>query len=110
MRRRDLITLLSGVAIPLPLNARAQQRDQMRRIGVLMGLAEDDPEAQSDIAALREALKELGWREGRNVGIDLRWSAGDADRMRVLAAELVVLQPEVVVGHTTGPTTALRQA
>ncbi len=110
MRRRDVIALLGGVAVALPLNAGAQPLDQMRRIGVLMGLAEDDPEAQSDIAALREGLKEPGWNEGRNARIDLRWSAGDANRMRAFAAELVGLRPEVIVAHTTGPTIALRKA
>jgi putative ABC transport system substrate-binding protein len=105
MNRRDFSigSLLAATA----RSARAQHRDQMRRIAVLMGLAEGDPEAQSDVAARREGLKELGWSEGRNLEIDLRWGAGDANRMRVLAAELVSLQPDVIVGHTTGPTTAL---
>jgi hypothetical protein len=102
MNRRELMVLLGSMAVAVPLGLRAQQSGPMRRIGVLMGLADSDSEAQSDIAALRGGLEELGWREGRNIVIDLRWSGGDADRMRVLAAELVSLQPEVVVGHTNG--------
>ena len=75
-----------------------------------MGLAESDQEAQSDITALQAGLKELGWGDGRNIAIDVRWSAGDSARMRALAAELVGLHPDLLIGHTTGPTTALRQA
>jgi putative ABC transport system substrate-binding protein len=110
VRRRDFIAVLGGAAVALPLNARPQPLDKTRRIGVLMGLADGDPEGQSGIAALREGLKELGWSEGRNLVIDLRWSGGDANRMRVLAAELVSLRPNVIVGHSTGSTNALRQA
>lgn len=109
MRRRDVIALIGGAAA-WPLLARAQPPDQMRRIAVLMGVADVDPEGQSDVAALRAGLKELGWSEGHNLEIDLRWSAGNANRMRVLAAELVSLQPDVIVANATGPTTTLRQA
>jgi putative tryptophan/tyrosine transport system substrate-binding protein len=110
VRRRDLIALLGGAVTLRPFPARAQKGEQARRIGVLMGLAESDEEARSDISALKAGLKELGWSEDRNIAIDLRWGAGDSSRMRALAAELVGLHPDLLIGHTTGPTTALRQA
>jgi putative ABC transport system substrate-binding protein len=109
MRRRDLVALLSGVVGALPLDAHAQQRDQIRRIGVLMGLAESDREARSDIGALQAGLKELGWSDGRNVAVDIRWGAGDSDRMQALAVELVGLHPDLLIGHSTGSTTALQR-
>jgi len=74
-----------------------------------MGLAESDGEAQSDIAGLRAGLEELGWNQGRNIAIDLRWGAGDSNRMREFAAELVDLHPDLLIAHTTGPTIALRE-
>jgi putative ABC transport system substrate-binding protein len=91
MRRRDFIALAAGASAACPLAAHTQQRDHKRRIGMLMGLAEGDGEAQSDIAALRAGLEELGWSQGRNIAIDLRWGAGDSNRMRGFAAELVDL-------------------
>ena len=78
MRRREFISLLGGAAAAWPLTARAQQGERMRRIGVLMSLAESDPEAQARVAAFREGLQKLGWAEGRNVRIDIRWAAPDA--------------------------------
>jgi putative tryptophan/tyrosine transport system substrate-binding protein len=110
MNRRDLLVLLGGAATLRSFAARAQKGDQMRRIGVLMGLAESDQEGQSDVTALQAGLKELGWSDGRNIAIDLRWTAGDSTRMRALAAELVGLHPDLLVGHSTPSTTALRQA
>ena len=101
MRRRDFITLLVGAAVAWPLAARAQQPDRMRLIGVLMGYAESDPTAQSWLAAFRGALAKLGWTEGSNLRIELRWSAGDADRIRTLAKELVDLRPDAILGVTT---------
>ena len=80
MKRREFITLLGGAAAAWPLAARAQQAERMRRIGVLMNLAADDPEAQARIAAFLQGLQQLGWTDGRNVRIDYRWGAGDADR------------------------------
>src|SRR6516164_4833995 len=91
MRRRDFITLLGGAAVTLPLSARAQQPDRMRRIGVLMSLAADDPEGKARLSAFVQSLRELGMTEGRDVRIDIRWSAGDADSARKYAAELVAL-------------------
>lgn len=109
MRRRDLILGLGGAALILPLPARAQQRDQ-RRIGLLMSFSEADAEAQTYVAALREGLSQLGWNEGRNLAIDFRWAAGDTERMRAMASELVSLRPDAIVCQGTGPTAALHRA
>ena len=78
MRRREFISLVGGVAAGWPLTVRAQQGERMRRIGVLMGLAESDPPAQARVGAFRKGLQTLGWTEGRNVRIDIRWAASDA--------------------------------
>src|SRR5215467_3074571 len=85
MRRRDFIRAIAGSAAAWPLKARAQQRDRTRLIGVLMGYAESDRTAQSWLAAFRGALTKLGWTENSKLHIELRWTAGDADRMRMLA-------------------------
>ena len=106
MRRRQFITLLGGAAA-WPLAARAQQSDHMRRIGVLMGFAESDPEAQTWLAAFQGALAKLGWTEGSNLRIELRWGAADPDTIRSLAKELVDLRPDVIFGQTTPVTDAL---
>ena len=106
MRRREFITLLGGAAAAWPLAARAQQGERVRRIGVLMTTAADDPEAQARIAAFLQGLQQLGWADGRNVRIDTRWGAGDADRVRRYAAELVALAPDVILAtgsSTVGP-------
>jgi ABC-type uncharacterized transport system substrate-binding protein len=102
MRRRELITLLGGVAAAWPLAARAQQPGRMRRIGVLTNLAADDPEAIARIGAFLQSLQEFGWTVGRNVRIDYRWGGGDAGRTRGYAAELVALTPDVIL--TSGNT------
>jgi putative ABC transport system substrate-binding protein len=103
MRRREFITLLGGAAAAWPLAAQAQQPDRMRRIGVLMSTAADDPESQVRVAGFLQGLQELGWTVGRNVRIDWRWSAVDhRDRYQALAAELIALAPDVLL--TTGPT------
>ena len=107
MRRRAFITLLGGVAAAWPLAVRAQQPDRMRLIGVLMGYAESDRVAQSWLAAFRGALPKLGWTEGRNLRIELRWSADDPARMRTLAKELVDLRPNAILGVTTPVIAAL---
>jgi putative ABC transport system substrate-binding protein len=107
MRRREFITLLGGAAAAWPLSARAQQSDRMRLIGVLMAYAESDSTAQSWLAAFRAALAKLGWTEGSNLRIELRWSADDADRMRTLAKELVDLRPDAIFGVTTPVIAAL---
>jgi putative ABC transport system substrate-binding protein len=107
MRRREFITLLGGTTVAWPLVARAQQSDRMRLIGVLMGNAESDLAAQSWLAAFRGALTKLGWTEDSNLRIDLRWTAGDADRMRTSAKELVDLRPDAILGVTTPVVAAL---
>src|SRR5262249_44397760 len=98
--RRKFLATLGGAAVAWPLAARAQQSSRMRRIGVLMGLSESDPEAQSRIAAFRKALQVLGWTEGRNVQADYYWAAGDIDRTHALAKELVSSAPDVIVVNT----------
>src|SRR5262245_66318210 len=97
MKRREFITLLGGAAAAWPLAARAQQGERMRRIGVLMNAAADDPEYQARIAAFLHALQQLGWSDGHNVRIDIRWSAGSLDALRRSAAVLVELAPDVVI-------------
>ena len=108
IKRRDFITLLGGAAA-WPLAARAQQAERLRRIGVLMGVA-DDREGQARVAALKQGLQELGWTDGRNIQIEVRFGGADAGRIRAHAAELVALAPDVLVGHATPGTRALRQA
>ena len=107
MRRREFITLVGGAAASWPIVARAQQPGRMRLIGVLMGFAESDPNARSGLAALRGALAKLGWTEGNNLRIELRWTTGDTERIRTLAKELVDLRPDVILGQTTPVTDAL---
>jgi putative ABC transport system substrate-binding protein len=107
MRRREFMTVLGGAAIGWPLAARAQG-ERMRRIGVLMGIAESDPARQSFEAAFTEALQELGWSSGRNIRIEYRWGAGDAERIRDFARELVEMQLDLIVGHTTPVVAALK--
>src|SRR5262245_24419581 len=107
MRRRAFIKLL-GAAAAWPLAARAQQGERMRRIGVLMWLDENDPGAKSDFSAFTQALAGLGWTEGRNLRMDLRWAGDDINRIRALAQELVGLQPDVILASgATSP--ALQQ-
>src|SRR5215475_7713130 len=107
MRRRDFIKGIIGSAASWPLAARAQQPDRMRLIGVLMAYAQSDRVAQSWLAAFRGGLSKLGWTEGSNLRIELRWSADDADRMRTLAKELVDLRPNAILGVTTPVVRAL---
>jgi putative ABC transport system substrate-binding protein len=110
MRRREFITLLGGAAAAWPMAARAQQPDRVRRIGVLIALAESDPEGQARIAAFHQGLQQSGWTVGHNVRIDTRWGAGDADRMRRYAAELVSLAPDVILASGGTVVGALLQA
>jgi len=101
MRRRELIIVLGGAATASPLTSRVQQSDQMRLIGVLMAYVQSDGTAQSWLTTFRGALSKLGWTEGSNLRIELRWSADDADRMRAFAKELVDLRPNAIFGVTT---------
>ena len=110
MRRRDFIKVISGAAAAWPLAARGQQPDRVRRIGVLMGLAESDPEAKVRAAVFERALQELGWTRGRNIRIDYRWAPGDVEQTRAAAAELLRLAPDVILAHATPATAALQRA
>src|SRR5437868_9049630 len=111
LRRRDFITVLgSAAAAAWPIAVRAQQVERMQRIGVLMSVAADDPEGQARIAAFLQGLQQLGWTDGRNVRIDTRWAAGDADRGRKYAAELVALAPDVILAAGTAAVGPLLQA
>ena len=110
MKRREFITLLGGAAAAWPLAARAQQGERMRRIGVLVTFAAGDPVGQARLAAFLQGLQQLGWIDGRNVRIDTRWGAGDADRTRRYAAELVALAPDVIMATGTPTVAALQQA
>src|SRR6516165_2029874 len=96
LKRRAFMTLLGGAAA-WPIGARAQQGEQKRRIGVLNAVAADNPEEQARLAAFHQGLGELGWIVGRNVMIDIRWVAGDTERARSYAAELVALAPDVIL-------------
>jgi putative ABC transport system substrate-binding protein len=107
IRRREFITALGGAAV-WPLAARAQQGDRVRRIGVLMPGDENDPVAKS-VSALTQALADLGWIDGRNVRIDLRWGGVDINRIRALAQELVGLQPDIIVTSATSATAAVQR-
>jgi putative ABC transport system substrate-binding protein len=104
--RREFVTLLGGAAA-WPLAARAQQESRVRRIGVLMVLDENDPEAKLRYSAFAQALADLGWTDGRNVRMDLRWAGDDINRIRVLAHDLVGLQPDIIVTSATPATVAL---
>ena len=109
MRRRDLITLLGGAAVARPLAAAAQQGDRMRRIGVLVPYDENDPEPKRRVSAFTQALADLGWTDGRNVRMDLRWAGADTNRIPALAQELVGLQPDIIMTNSTAATVALQR-
>jgi putative ABC transport system substrate-binding protein len=109
MRRREFITLLGGTAA-WPLAARAQQTERVRRIAVLMNLTEDDQEGLARLAAFKQALEQLGWIEGRNTRFDIRWGAGNDERYRILALELVALSPDVILGAAGSTVPALLRA
>jgi putative ABC transport system substrate-binding protein len=106
--RREFITLLGGAAA-WPLAARAQQPERMRRIGVLMSGDENDPLGKSQLSAFTQALAGLGWNDGRNVRMDLRWAGADINRMRALAHELVALQPDIILANSTPATVAVQR-
>ena len=110
MKRREFITLLGGAAAAWPLAARAQQSERMRRIGVLTNLAADDPEGQVRNTAFAQALAQLGWTIGQNLRIEYRWAAGDAERIRRYAAELVALTPDVMLATGAAGVAPMLQA
>ena len=109
MRRREFITLLSGAAAAWPLAAHGQQSDRLRRVGVLMAFDENDPEAKAYLSGFTQGLAELGWTDGRNLRMDVRWAAGNVDRMRMSAKELLDLQPNVILAHGTPATAAFQR-
>jgi putative ABC transport system substrate-binding protein len=108
MRRREFVGLV-GVAAAWPLTARAQQTERVRRIGILSSSAESDQMAQSSVAAFREELRKLGWMEGRNCEIDIRWAAADLELMKRFAKELVALQPDLILTSGTPTAAAMLQ-
>jgi putative ABC transport system substrate-binding protein len=108
-RRRDFITLLGGAAAAWPLAARGQQGERVRRIGVLTGFNENDSEGKRRYSAFTQALAGLGWTDGRNVRIDLRWAGGDINRIRALAQELVGLQHDIIVANGVPETAAVQR-
>ena len=110
MRRREFITLLGGAAAAWPLAAHAQQRERMRRIGVLLPTGADDPEFQARVGAFLQELSQLGWSIGRNVRIDTRWATGNAGDIRKHAAELVALAPDVILAGGGAVVPSLLQA
>jgi putative tryptophan/tyrosine transport system substrate-binding protein len=108
--RRRFLAALGGSAVAWPLAARAQQPERMRRVGVLIAPLESDPDAQRRISALRDGLEKLGWNDGRNVRIDVRWGGGDAERLGAYAVELVGSNPDVIVAASTPALELLKQA
>jgi putative ABC transport system substrate-binding protein len=110
MQRRAFITLFAGAVVTRSIAARAQQTDRMRRIGVLMSVAADDPEGQARATKFVQALQQLGWSDGRNVRIDVRWGAVDADRYRKYAEELVALAPDVILAGSSAALAPLQRA
>jgi putative ABC transport system substrate-binding protein len=110
MRRREFTTLLGGAAAAWPLAARAQQTDRMRRIGIIFGGTESDPDIQVRLTAFLQVPQQLGWTEGRNVRIESRWGAGNADNTRKYAAELVALTPDVILANGDVAAALLLQA
>jgi putative tryptophan/tyrosine transport system substrate-binding protein len=107
VRRRDFIKIIAGSAAAWPLAARAQQSDRVRRIGVLITLAEDDPQGQQQAQALLQSLQELGWKSGTNLEVDLRWGATNNERIQKMAKELVAEHPDVIQVTTTPGTAAV---
>jgi ABC-type uncharacterized transport system substrate-binding protein len=108
MRRREFIAGL-GSATAWPIAARAQQAERVRRIAVLMGLDEDDPTAKARVSAFTQAFANLGWTDGRNVRMDLRWGGNDTNQIRALTQELVGLQPDIIVTNGTPDTIAVQR-
>jgi putative ABC transport system substrate-binding protein len=109
LRRREFIALLGGAAATWPLAARAQQGERMRRIGVLTSGAENNSASLRGLSGLEQGLSELGWIDGRNLRLDIRWAAANIDRMRMLAKELVDLRPDVILVDSTPGTAALQR-
>jgi putative ABC transport system substrate-binding protein len=109
IRRREFITLLGGAAAAWPLAAQAQRSERVRRVGVLMGWSDSEPEFRSWLAAFVQEMMRLGWVDGRNVSIEVRWTNNDNERTQIFAKEIVGLQPDVILAGTTAVTTALQR-
>jgi putative ABC transport system substrate-binding protein len=109
INRRETIALLGGAAAAWPLAVRAQQGDRVRRIGVLIGLDENDPRAKAYVSAFTQVLADLGWADGRNARMDLRWAGDDINRIRAIAQELVGLQPDIIVTSSVPAIVALQR-
>ena len=109
MRRRTCIALLCGAAAALPTTARAQQAERVRRIGMLLGFSDTDPESPLRIETFRQTLERLGWKEGRNVHIDYRWAGADPKRLELHAKDLIRAMPDVVVAESTPAAAAVKQ-
>ena len=99
VKRREFLTYVGGAAVAWSLAARAQQADRMRRVGMLSTLTADDSEGQARVSAFRQALQQLGWTDGRNLQIDVRWSGGDTERTRKNAIDLAALAPDVILAN-----------
>jgi putative tryptophan/tyrosine transport system substrate-binding protein len=110
MRRREFISFLGGAAVAWPFVARARERSSKKRVGVLMNLAAEDPVGQSRLAAFLQALRQLGWTDGDNIQIDVRWPGSDRERARKYATELVALSPDVILAVTSLMVAAVQQA
>jgi putative tryptophan/tyrosine transport system substrate-binding protein len=108
MKGREFIKLASRIPLAWPIASRAQQPDRMRRIGVLLPFAENDPEAQDRLMAFRQGLEKVGWAEGRNLRIEHRFAAGSSERMRAFAKELVGLKPDMILASGTPVLVALQ--
>src|SRR5260370_7135810 len=109
MRRREFIPLLGGAAVLWPRAASAQTPGGVRRIGVLLSVAESDPEGKAQLSGFTQGLAGLGWIDGRNLRMEVRWGGGDVDRIRTFAKDLVALQPDVIVAQGTPVTAALQR-
>src|SRR2546427_11171365 len=107
MKRREFLGVLGGTAVAWPLAARAQMPNRVRRVGMLIGSAENAPEPQARLAAFRQGLETLGWTEGRNIRIDYRFAPASPDQAQSFAKELVALRPDALVSNSTPATAAL---
>jgi putative ABC transport system substrate-binding protein len=108
MQRREFVSLLGGGVAVWPLMARGQQRDRVRQIGLLSPFSENDPETKARLAALKEGLERLGWTDGRNIRIEYKFSEGNIEHTRTAAAELVALNPDVIVAYANPAVSALK--
>lgn len=109
MKRREFLGLVGGTAVAWPAVVRAQQSDRVRRIGILMGGTPGDSQSEAGLVAFRDGLQKLGWTDGKNLKFDTRWTNADLEKAKVLARELVALQPDLIFAHTTQPTAALQR-